>query len=50
MVCNYLVKSRAMATLPHSNAFFMQLLTYLNRILIIKADDFVTGILQTELP
>lgn len=50
MVCNYLVKSRAHVTLPNSNAFFQQLLTYLNRILIIKADDFVTGILQTELP
>ena len=47
--CTYLIQSRAQITLPNSNAFFQQLVTYLNRVLIIKPDDFITGILQTEL-
>ena len=38
-----------MLTLPNSNVFFQQLVTYLNRVLVIKPDDFVNGILQTEL-
>lgn len=29
--------------------FFQQLVSYLNRVLINKPDDFVQGILQTEL-
>ena len=38
-----------MITLPNSNAFFQELVTYLNRVMIIKPDDFVLGILQGEL-
>lgn len=35
--------------MPNSNALYQQLITYLNRVLIIKPDDFVLGILQGEL-
>ena len=38
-----------MVTVSHSNAFFQQLVTYINRVLIIKPDDFIGGILQNEL-
>ena len=34
--------------MPNCNAYFQRLVTYLNRILINKPDDFVVGILQTE--
>ena len=47
--CTYLIESRAIVTLPNSNIFFQQLVTYINRVLIIKPDDFIVGILQTEL-
>ena len=38
-----------MITMPNSNVFFQELVTYLNRVMIIKPDDFVQGILQGEL-
>lgn len=47
--CSYLIESKAVLTLPCSNIFFQQLLTYVNRVLIMKPDDFVTGILMAEL-
>ena len=31
------------------NAFHQQLLTYINRMIIIKQQDFIVGVLQTEL-
>lgn len=36
-------------THTHSHNFYTQLITYLNRILIIKPDDFVNAILKYEL-
>jgi len=47
--CVYLIQSRAVVTVPNSNAFFQQLLTYLHRVLIIKPDAFILGILKGEL-
>ena len=31
--------------MPNSNVFFQELVTFLNRVMIIKPDDFVLGIL-----
>ena len=47
--CVYLIESKAVATLPCANIFYQQLLTYINRVLIIKQDDFINGILHAEL-
>ena len=35
--------------MPCANIFFQQLITYINRVLIIKQEDFVNGILHGEL-
>ena len=35
--------------MPCANIFHQQLLTYINRMIIIKQQDFIVGVIQTEL-
>ena len=43
--CTYLIKSRSLVTDAYGHNYYTQLLTYLNRVMIIKSDEFVVGIL-----
>lgn len=45
----YIVQSKSMQSLPSSNNFFQTLLTYMNRIMIIKHAEFINGILLHDL-
>ena len=47
--CCYLIESKAILTLPGSNIFFQQLVTYINRVIITKQASFVNTILINEL-
>ena len=47
--CVYLIESKAVLTLPGSNIFFQQLVTYINRVIIVKQGGFIEGFLTNEL-
>jgi len=44
---SYLVESEALKSIPCSSGFFTALLTYLNRVIIVKPEVFVSLLQET---
>jgi len=42
MACQYLIEAKAVKTIPCSSTFFTTLLTYINRVIVVKTNDFLT--------
>ena len=49
MVCQYLIEAKAVKTIPCSSVFFTTLMTYINRVIIVKPAEFLSQIVQTDL-